>query len=133
MPVAWLMRQWDDQAALARIEAARWGETPTCPKCGATRVSRKTEQFRLGRWRCHACPASFTACAGTALQGTRAPLSLWVYLADAHARQARVNTAALGRAIGLPQPTVWRVRDKVTQAMEGGDPLLRALTKGVTV
>ena len=127
------MRQWDDQAALARIEAARWGATPTCPKCGATRVSRKTEAYRLGRWRCYGCRASFTALAGTALQGTRAPLSLWVYLAEAHARQARVNTAALGRAIGLPQPTVWRVRDRVVKGMTGGDPLLCALTKGVTV
>ena len=69
------VKQWDDQAALARIEAARWGATPTCPKCGATRVRRKTEKFRLGRWRCHACTASFTACAGTVLQGTCAPLS----------------------------------------------------------
>ena len=133
MPVAWLMSQWDDQAALARIEAARWGATPTCPKCGATRVSRKTEAYRLGRWRCYGCRASFTALAGTALQGTRAPLSLWVYLAEAHARQERVNTAALGRAIGLPQPTVWRVRDRVVKGMTGGDPLLCALTKGVTV
>ncbi len=126
------MIQWDDQAALARIEAARWGETPTCPRCGSPDMTRKTEAYRLGRWRCHACKASFTACSGTALQGTRAPLSLWVYLADAHAKQERVNTAALGRAIGIPQPTVWRVRDKVVQALTGGDPLLCALTKGVT-
>ena len=66
------------------------------------------------------------------LELRQAGKQVWVYLAEAHARQERVNTAALGRAIGLPQPTVWRVRDRVAKGMAGGDPLLCALTKGVT-
>ena len=74
----------DEPAAVAFIEALRWGGEPRCPHCEAPNVyamkDRKTgERERNYRWRCRECGKMFSARTGTVFEETRLPLRVWCH------------------------------------------------------
>jgi transposase-like protein len=76
----------DETAAVEFMEKQRWGDTPTCPHCGAAEVVMvmvmdKDGQKRSKRflWRCHSCKKQFTVRVGTIMEDSRIPLRFWCH------------------------------------------------------
>lgn len=68
---------------IAHLEAARWGEGPICPYCGAARVSRNRDASRgmtASRWKCQRCKRSFSVTVGTVFHKTHVDLQRWFLL-----------------------------------------------------
>jgi transposase-like protein len=75
----------NEAAAVAFLEAQRWGSTPACPRCGSVNVYQMTSKDGARnkdyRWRCRDCAGSqmFTVRTGTTFEESRLPLRVWVY------------------------------------------------------
>lgn len=74
----------DEPSAIAFFEKARWGDTPTCPKCGSKDVYAQKDETGEGReknhrWRCHACKARYSVRTGAIFEETRLPMKVWAH------------------------------------------------------
>lgn len=66
----------DEKAALQFVVDSRWPEGEGCPRCGVQKIYPRKD--RPGGLRCSSCKYIFSATAGTAMEGTRLPLRLWL-------------------------------------------------------
>ena len=64
--------QWADHAALAQTEAAKWRETPACPRCGFPEVARTTT---ITQCRMSCCHATGTGVPSVGQSATKLPSS----------------------------------------------------------
>lgn len=75
----------DDAAAVAFLEARRWGDSgAACPRCGSTNVYQMRDAKTGGRnkdcrWRCRDCKRMFTVRTGTIFEESRLPLRVWCH------------------------------------------------------
>ena len=65
----------DEAAAVAYVEAKRWGETPVCPKCGSTKTTRRPKY----QHRCNSCRKDFSVRVGTVMEASHLPLRKWIF------------------------------------------------------
>jgi hypothetical protein len=101
----------------AGLEQARWPTGFRCPCCdGATysRVRGRTHPL----FQCQACRHQTSLIAGTVMQGTKLPLTVW-FLAIYLISQAKTGLSALAlkRHLGVSYPTAWLIHHKLMQAM----------------
>jgi transposase-like protein len=68
----------DDRACATYLERLRWPETFACPKCSAVGEPYRFTA-RPGVLRCRACKADASLTAGTVMQSTHQPLSIWFW------------------------------------------------------
>ena len=108
----------DQEACIEHLEKVRWHETPQCPLCKSTKVSRKGDTGRVGRWNCHACKSSFNVLSGTIMQKTRIPLQKW-FLAIGLIVNAKksLSSCQLARDLQLNQKTAWYMQCRIRVAM----------------
>ncbi len=106
------------EACIAHLEEARWGDSPVCPFCGSDRVARKKENDRVGRWNCHECHNSYNVLTGTIFKATRMPLQKW-FLAIAILLNAKksVSSCQLSRDLNVTQQTAYRMGMQIRKAM----------------
>lgn len=105
----------DESACRAYLAAVRWPEGFVCPSCQGGR----SIAVRRGRFRCAACGRELTVAAGTILQDSKLPLTLWIR-AIWHVTNQKNGISALGlqRALGLGSyKTAWTVLHKLRCAM----------------
>ena len=105
----------DESACRAYLAAVRWPEGFVCPSC----QGRRSIAVRRGRFRCAACRRELTVSAGTILQDSKLPLTLWIR-AIWHVTNQKNGISALGlqRALGLGSyKTAWTVLHKRRCAM----------------
>ena len=80
----------DDAACAAYLEKARWSDGFVCPQCGAVGDPFRFAS-RRGVMRCRACRCDTSLTAGTVMERTHTPLSVWFWAAylvsQRHARQ----------------------------------------------
>ena len=113
------MRQFPTQeACIAHLEQARWGDTPACPLCGGMHVARKQENHRVGRWNCHDCKSSFNVLSNTIFSRTKVPLQKW-FVATAILLNAKKSVSAhqLARDLDLNVKTAWYLAMRIRRAM----------------
>ena len=125
-----LRRFPDDAACMRHLEDVRWGDDPRCPYCGGVSVARKVEGERVRRWNCHECKASFNVLAKTIFSGTRTDLSKW-FAAIALVLNAKksLSSPQLGRDLGIPQRTAYRMLMKIRGAMAADTELLSGIVE----
>jgi transposase-like protein len=74
---------WDEHAAYRFFEDLRWGDSPTCPRCGDADVyavmSRSGTRCSHHRWCCRSCRKQYTVRKGTVMEESRLPLRVWCY------------------------------------------------------
>ena len=74
------MKMFPDDAACAEyLESLRWREGFQCPKCNGTAVP--TRIAKPGVLRCKACKRDISLLAGTVMERTHMPLSIWFWAA----------------------------------------------------
>lgn len=72
-------RAFPDDGACARyLEKLRWPEEFACPKCGVVGEPYRFAN-RSGVLRCRSCKADVSLTAGTVMQSTHQPLSIWFW------------------------------------------------------
>lgn len=104
-----------EEACHDYLVALRWPEGFICPRCGHDR----SWALARGLFQCTGCDTQTSVTAGTILEGTRKPLSLW-FRAMWHVTSQKNGVSALGlqRVLGLGSyETAWTWLHKLRRAM----------------
>ena len=108
----------DDTACAAYLEKARWRDGFVCPHCQAI-----GEPFRFagrsGVLRCRKCRRDIALTAGTVMEGTHTPLSVWFWAAYLVASQTPgMSARQFQRQIGLSRyETAFQILHKLRAGM----------------
>lgn len=97
------MRAFPDDVACARyLEHMRWPDGFICPKCGAVDAPYRFLKRKSNVLRCRACQSNISLTAGTVMQGTRTPLSVWFWGAYLMTTQTPgISAVQFQRQLGL--------------------------------
>ena len=108
----------DDRACATYLERLRWPETFACPKCSAVGEPYRFTA-RPGVLRCRACKADASLTAGTVMQSTHQPLSIWFWGAYLVTTQTPGQSALqFQRQLGLSRyETAWQILHKLRAGM----------------
>ena len=91
----------DEAACVAYLERARWGDGFVCRHCGATGEPRYIAT-RHGVLRCRECRSDTSLTAGTVMERTHTPLSVWFWAAYLIASQTPgMSATQFQRQLGL--------------------------------
>lgn len=113
----------DEKAAFAYLEGKLWPEGPICPKCGGEGyplkgVKDKKGRVRLGLKKCRACRAQFTVRIGTILEGSHAPIHLWLQaIVLMQASKKGISANQLHRTLGVTIKTAWFMAHRIRMGM----------------
>lgn len=113
----------DEDKARELFERIRWPNGPICPHCReGEKVYKlkadKKKRIRPGLYKCGACSKQFTATVGTIFEGSRIPLSKWLYAIYLMCTSKKgVSAAQLQRDLGLTYKSSWFMCHRVRMAM----------------
>jgi transposase-like protein len=112
----------DEAAAVAFLEAQRWGDTPNCPRCGDTEVSqiKAKDGTRNARflWRCKGCKQQYTVRVGTIMEDSPIPLRDWcLAFYRAAASKKGVSALQVQRETGLSYKSALFLMHRIRWAM----------------
>lgn len=115
----------DEPAAYEFFEKLRWGDTPTCPRCGDTDVyavkSRSGGRCPHGRWCCRQCGKQYTVRKGTVMEESRLPLRIWCYACWAvAASRSGLSALQLARHTGITARSARHLLSRIGFVMERG-------------
>jgi len=88
------------------LHRLRWPQGVNCPRCGARDVWRMSKQGR-SEYRCKRCRYHFSLLTGTALHGTRLPLTKWVLAVGLF--KIGISSHALALELEVSQRIAWRM------------------------
>ena len=113
------------QDCIAHLEAARWGDKPSCPYCGSLNTAPNQH-----RHRCYDCKTSFSVTVGTIFHHTHMPLQKW-FLAIMLMLNAKKGLSALqlSRDLDVNKNTAWRITMQIRKAMTQAEQ--RGLLTGI--
>lgn len=106
-----------EELCVAALEQARWPACFCCPRC-ASHDYGIVYGRRLKRYQCRSCRHQATVIAGTILQATKLPLTVW-FLAFYLIGQAKtgISSLELSRHLGVNYDTAWQLHNKIMRAM----------------
>jgi len=110
----------DETAARQWFEAARWPNSPVCPKC---RGEKHYATKKAGVYRCAAptCRKDFTVMTGTVMERSHAKLTQWAAAFHLAASGKKGFSAhQLHRELGCQYNTAWFLHHRVMEAMRRG-------------
>lgn len=112
-----LKRYGAEAQCAAALEQARWPTGFRCPRCDGAAYSRVRGRTHP-LFQCQACRHQTSLIAGTVMQGTKLPLTVW-FLAIYLISQAKTGLSALAlkRHLGVSYPTAWLIHHKLMRAM----------------
>jgi len=100
------------------LEKSRWGNTPTCPYCESEKVGRHKEKSRQSRWQCSSCKKSYSVTVGTIFHRTHLGLPEWFAILRLMLNAKKsLSSYQISRDIGIRQPTVLSVQNRIREAM----------------
>ena len=110
----------DDRPCREYLEALRWPDKVSCPRCQSTKTSRVYERKVFD---CDSCRYQFSVLAGTVFQDTKLPLSTW-FAATYLMCESRKGISAnqLKRMIGGSYKTSWYLCHRIRAAMKETNP-----------
>ena len=106
-----------EELCVAALEQARWPTGFCCPRC-ASHDYGIVYGRRMKRYQCRICRHQATVIAGTILQATKLPLTVW-FLAFYLIGQAKtgISSLELSRHLGVNYDTAWLLHNKIMKAM----------------
>ena len=111
------------------LHRLKWPNGVRCPRCESPQVWRMDDRGRCD-YRCKACRYHFSLLTGTALQGTRLPLTKWVLAVALF--KVGISSHALARELQVSQRIAWRLLTRFRQVLRRNS-LLRKLRGAVEV
>lgn len=118
------------EICIQHLETVRWGESPTCPYCGASAISRHRELLRDDRWQCQRCKRSFSVTVGTIFHRTHIDLQRWFLLINLMLSAKKgLSAMQAARDLEMRRPTVWSMMHRVRKAFVDDGPLLNGLVE----
>jgi transposase-like protein len=102
------------------LEALRWPDRATCPRCGSQKTSQITKRNQFD---CDACRYQFSVTAGTIFNDSHLPLWKWflcVYLLCESRKGMSANQ--IKRTLGISYKTAWYLCHRVRAAMRDANP-----------
>jgi len=102
------------------LEALRWPDEISCPRCASNRISRIKERNQFD---CDGCRYQFSVTAGTIFNDSHLPLWKWflcVYLLCESKKGMSANQ--IKRTIGVSYKTAWYLCHRVRAAMKEVNP-----------
>lgn len=127
-------RMFPDDAACAKyLEAIRWRDGFTCPKCGVVGDPYRFAD-RPGVLRCKGCKRDIALTAGTVMERTHTPLSTWFWAAFLVASLTPgMSAVQLQRQLGLTRyETAFQILHKLRSCMVRPERDRIGYTSGVT-
>ena len=116
--------------AVEHLEKARWGERPVCTYCQSDKVCVHRDK-KVRRWQCWNCRKSFSVTVGTIFHRTHVPLQKWYFLIAMMLNAKKsLSSCQLARDMGMRQPTVWSMMQRIRAAMQK-DTEQQRLFKGI--
>jgi transposase-like protein len=105
-----------EEACQQYLAACRWPDGFVCPRCGN---GRAYELVELKRWQCTGCRHQVSLTAGTSLNNTKTPLTVWFWAAYLMTTDKRgVSALLLQRQLALSRyETAWMMLHKLRRAM----------------
>jgi transposase-like protein len=105
-----------EEACQQYLAACRWPDGFVCPRCGN---GRAYELVELKRWQCTGCRHQVSLTAGTSLNNTKTPLTVWFWAAYLMTTDKRgVSALLLQRQLELSRyETAWMMLHKFRRAM----------------
>src|SRR5688572_20053513 len=113
-----------DEKCRQFLEVQRWGDTPACPFCASTNVSR----LKAGkRFQCNEkeCRKQFSATVGTMYENTKIPLTKWflaMYILSNHSKG--ISSLQLASWLGVQQRTAWFLNHRIRVMLTDNQPEL---------
>ena len=112
----------NDQSCREYLEALRWPDRVTCPRCQSVKTSRVYDRKVFD---CDSCRYQFSVLAGTVFQDTKLPLPTWfatTYLMCESRKGISANQVK--RMIGGSYKTSWYLCHRIRAAMKQANPEL---------
>lgn len=104
-----------NEKCIAKLEMVRWGNTPVCPHCGSTRMSKRTGTIK---WHCNGCNKDSTVLYGTIFENSKMPLNKWFQLIFLMINaKMGISAKNISRDIGVTYKTAWYSAMRVRCAM----------------
>jgi len=119
----------NEQACYRLIYRLRWPQGVRCPRCQGREIWRMREKGKPD-YRCRTCRYHFSLLTGTALQGTRLPLTKWVLALALF--KIGISSHALARELQVSQRIAWRMLALLRRTLSHSR-LLRKLRGAVEV
>jgi len=116
----------NEAKAVEFMEAARWGDTPACPRCGDVAVyqmkDRKTGQRgKRWLWMCRGCRRQFTVRVGTIMEDSPIPVRFWCFAFwAASASKKGISALQVKRMTGFSYKSALFMMHRIRWAMAGG-------------
>ena len=118
------LRNLTEEEAREMLEAIRWPEGATCPRCGSTNAHKlepKTEgktHVRPGVYFCGDCRKQFTVTIGTIFEGSRIKIADWLMAMYLMCSSKKGMSAhQLYRTLGVTYKTAWFMAHRIRFAM----------------
>jgi transposase-like protein len=114
----------DEKAAVEFMEEQRWGDSPTCPRCGVVGECYKMTDAKTGErstrylWRCRACKKQYTVRVGTIMEDSPIPLHHWCFaFYGACSSKKGVSALEIQRTTGLSYKSALFMMHRIRWAM----------------
>lgn len=113
-----------EEKCRAYLELQRWGDTPACPFCACTNVTRLKDGKRF---QCNekVCRKQFSVTVGTVADNTKLPLTKWflaMYILSNHSKG--ISSLQLASWLGITQKSAWLLNQKIREMLTEKAPAL---------
>lgn len=106
----------DEQAAIDLLEAERWPDGVTCPRCDSPRTKRISTS---NRHNCNACRRQFSVRTNSVFERSKIPLHKWLYaMYLLQTARKGISSIQLGIELGITQSSAWFLLHRLREAMD---------------
>jgi hypothetical protein len=109
-----------EETCIDALYAARWPNGFRCPRCDH-RQSFCISTRRLPLYECSSCRHQTSIIAGTVMEGSRTPLSLWFKALFLHSLPSAISATHLSTILGVTYKTAWLIGHKIRHAISLSD------------
>ena len=108
----------NDEAAQAWFESIRWPNGIWCPRCGHDSIETEGKHKTMP-YRCRKCRRWFSVKTGTAMQGSKLGLRVWLVASYALVTGLKgVSSMKLHRDLGISQKTAWHLAHRIRECWD---------------
>jgi len=104
----------------AYLEALRWPDGVTCPRCASEKISRLASRAQFD---CDSCRYQFSVTAGTIFHDSHLPLWKWLLAVYMVAESKKgISANQLKRTLNVSYKTAWYLCHRIRAAMKDANP-----------